>query len=612
MGMGMGPGMGMGMGRLMRYSRDDLPRAKVTKELLLRIGRYYKPYWKQIALTLIAVAVGQALSLVPTMMTKNIIDVALPQRNLALLARFALLSFGATFVLGLMGVGESYLNTWVSKQIICDMRNSMYNHLQYMSMRFFSNTKIGEIMSRLNNDVSGIEGVFSGTIIRVVRNFCGLLFIAVTLVSMNWKLSILALFIVPMFVAPTRRVGRTRWRIAAETQAKLAELSSIIQETLNVNGAMLVKISTREKDEYRRFSEINREISRLQIRESIAGRWFRMVIQIFTHLGPVLIYFYGGYLFIQGELTVGAIVTFVAFLHRLYGPIGELTSVHIEISRSMALFERIFEYLDLKHEITDAPNAVEMPEIKGRIEFENIHFSYTDEQETLKDISFVIEQGQMTALVGLSGSGKTTITYLLARLYDPASGTIRIDGLDIRDVKIESLRSQIGIVTQDTYIFNASIRENLLYSKPDAGDDEIVQACKIANIHDFIMTLPQGYDTIVGERGTKLSGGEKQRISIARAVLKNPRIIILDEATSSLDSLSERLIQDAIKPLLAGRTSIVIAHRLSTIIAADQILVMDQGRIVQRGTHEELVMRPGLYRELYEKQFKAKAAGELG
>lgn len=612
MGMGMGPGMGMGMGRFMRSMRDDLPRAKITKELLLRIGHYYKPYWKQIALTLLAVAVGQALSLVPTMMTKNIIDVALPQRDLGLLAKFALLSFGATFMLGLMGVGESYLNTWVSKQIICDMRNNMYNHLQYMSMRFFSNTKIGEIMSRLNNDINGIEHVFSGTIIRIVSNFCALVFIAGTLVSMNWKLSVLALFIVPLFVAPTRRVGQTRWRIASQTQAKMAELSSIIQETLNVSGAMLVKISTREKDEYRRFSEINREISKLQIKESVAGRWFRMVIQIFTHLGPVMIYFYGGYLYIHGELTVGAIVTFVTFLHRLYGPIGDLSSVHIEISRSMALFERIFEYLDLRHEITDAPNAVEIPEIKGKIEFENVHFSYTNEQETLKDINFVIEQGQMTALVGLSGSGKTTITYLLARLYDPASGTIRVDGYDIRDVKIESLRRQIGIVTQDTYIFNASVRENLLYSKPDAADDEIIQACKVANIHDFIMTLPEGYDTIVGERGTKLSGGEKQRLSIARAILKDPRIIILDEATSSLDSLSERLIQDAIKPLLAGRTSIVIAHRLSTIIAADQILVMDKGRIVQRGTHDELVKHPGLYRDLYEKQFKAKAAGELG
>ncbi|HHX01169.1 MAG TPA: ABC transporter ATP-binding protein [Firmicutes bacterium] len=602
----------MGMGRFMRYSRDDLPRAKVTKELLLRIGKYYKPYWKPISITLLAVAVGQLLSLVPTMMTKNIIDVALPQKDLGLLARFALLSFGATLVLGLMGVGESYLNTWVSKHIICDIRNSMYRHLQYMSMRFFSNTKIGEIMSRLNNDVNGIEMVFSGTILRIVRNVCALIFIAATLISMNWKLSILALFIVPLFVAPTRRVGRTRWRIAAQTQAKLAELSSIIQETLNVNGAMLVKISTREKDEYNKFSEINREISRLQIRESVAGRWFRMIIQIFTHLGPVLIYFYGGYLFIQGELTVGAIVTFVAFLHRLYGPIGELTSVHIEISRSMALFERIFEYLDLQHEITDAPKAIEMPEIEGSIEFDRVYFSYTDEQETLRDINFTIKQGEMTALVGLSGSGKTTITYLLARLYDPASGTIKIDGFDIREVKIESLRRQIGIVTQDTYIFNASIRENLLYSKADATDAEIEQACKVANIHDFIMTLPEGYDTIVGERGTKLSGGEKQRLSIARAILKNPRIIILDEATSSLDSLSERLIQDAIKPLLAGRTSIVIAHRLSTIIAADQILVMDQGQIVERGTHEQLIRYPGLYRDLYEKQFKGRAAGELG
>jgi len=610
MGMGMGPGMGPGPGRFMRFGNDDVPKAKITKELLLRIGNYYMPYWKQIVVVLLAVIASQWLSLVPTMMTKSIIDIALPQKDLWLLARFALISFGATMLLGLIGVGESYLNTWVSKRIICDIRNNMYRHLQSMSMRFFSNTKIGEIMSRLNNDVNGIEAIFSGTILRIVSNACALVFISVTLISMNWKLSILALFIVPLFVSPTKKVGQTRWRIASKTHEKLSELSSIIQETLNVSGAQLVKINTREDDEYQRFCDINEEIRRLQIRESIAGRWFRMVIQVFTNLGPVLIYFYGGYLYIKGELTVGGIVTFVSFLHRLYGPVGELTNVHIEISRSMAVFERIFEYLDMKPEIADAPNALPIPKIKGDIEFEHVYFSYSKGKEVLKDINFTIKQGQMTALVGLSGAGKTTITNLLARFYDPDSGTIRIDGYDIREVTLESLRKQIGMVTQDTYVFNATIKENLLYAKPSATDKEIERACKVANIHDFIMGLPNGYDTVVGERGTKLSGGEKQRLSIARALLKDPRIIILDEATSSLDSLSEMLIQEAIKPLLEGRTSIVIAHRLSTIIAADQILVMDKGRIVERGTHHELLQAGGLYRELYEKQFKRKAVAQ--
>lgn len=603
MGMGMG-----GLGRMMRYSGDDIPKAKITKELLIRIGAYYKPYLKHIIVMLIAVIATAVLSLVPPMMTRSIIDTALPEKNLGMLARFTLMSFGATLSLGLIGVGENYLNTWVSKHIICDLRNNMYNHLQYMSLQFFSNTRIGDIMSRINNDINGIEGVFSGTILRILQNAFILLFTSAALVFMNWKLSILALFIIPLFISPTKKVGQARWRIASQTHGKLADLNSMIQETLNVNGAMLVKINTREKDEYKRFSEANREIIKLQIRESLVGRWFRMVIQAFTHLGPNLIYFYGGYLFIKGELSIGSIVTFVTLLNRLYGPVGQLSNIHIDIARSMALFERIFAYLDFEHDIIDAPDAVEMPEIKGDIDFEYVYFSYTKEQETLKDINFSIKQGELTALVGLSGSGKTTITYLLARLYEPSGGLVKIDGMNIRNVKIESLRRQIGIVTQDTYIFNESVKDNLLYSKPNALDSEVEQACRVANIHDFIVGLPDGYDTIVGERGAKLSGGEKQRLSIARALLKNPRIIILDEATSSLDSLSEVYIQEAIKPLLQGRTSIVIAHRLSTIMAADQILVVDKGTIKERGTHEELIKTGGLYQELYEKQFKRSAA----
>ncbi len=596
-------GMGMGMNRMMRYS-NDVPKAKMTKELLLRIGQYYLPYWKRLALMIAAVLISSALGLVPPILTANIIDQALPQKSMSLLALLTIASFVATMGAALIRVGEMYLNTWVSKHIIYDMKNKMYNHLQYMSIRFFSQTKSGDIITRLNSDIDGIERVFSGTLLSIMRDAFVLGLTAVTLFTLNWKLAILALVIPPLFVSPTKKVGQARWRIASQIQKKLADLNSQIQETLNISGNMLIKISTRENQEYQRFKETNKDITSLQIYESVVGRWFQMVVQAFTTLGPNLIYFYGGYLYFQGELSVGTIVAFVALLNRLYRPVGQLSNIHIDIARSMALFERIFEYLDMDHEIKDSPNAIAMPAVQGEVEFEHVYFSYTADQETLKDISFRVEPGQLTALVGLSGSGKTTITYLISRLYLPHSGVIRVDGQDIRDVTLESLRSQIGVVTQDTYVFNATIKENLRYSKEDATDDELVEASKVANIHDFIMELPEGYDTLVGERGTRLSGGEKQRLSIARAILKDPRILIFDEATSSLDSVSEVLIQEAIDPLLKGRTSIVIAHRLSTIMAADQILVLDEGQVVESGTHDQLVTHGGLYQTLYQKQFK--------
>ncbi len=606
MGMGSGSGMGMGMGRLMRNSEEDVPKVKITKELLFRIGRYYLPYWPRLILMILAIFVISSLGLVGPLLTRNIIDKALPEMNMSLLAYLTVISFGATVLGGLISVGENYLNIWVSKHIIFDIKNKMYNHLQYMSLRFFSITKTGDIISRLNNDVSGIERVFSGTVIQILQHTATLVLTATTLVLMNWKLAILALIIPPLFIYPTKRVGQTRWRLATKTQEKLAELNTIVHETLNISGAMLIKICTREKYEYKRFQGINRDIIGLQIRESIVGRWFRMVISSFSQLGPNLIFFYGGYLFIQGEVTIGDIVAFATLLNRLYGPVAHLSGIHIEIARSMALFERIFEYLDMEHEIKDQPKAIAIPTIQGKIEFENVHFSYTEDQTTLKNINFTIEPGQVTALVGLSGSGKTTITYLISRLYQPNGGDIKIDGISIADITLESLRSQIGIVTQDTYVFNASVKENLRYSKAEATDEELVKACEIANIHSFITDLPEGYDTIVGERGMRLSGGEKQRLSIARAVLKDPRILIFDEATSSLDSMSEVLIQDAIEPLLEGRTSIVIAHRLSTIMAADQILVLEDGEIMESGTHEQLVSHGGLYESLCEKQFRYK------
>jgi len=485
----------------------------------------------------------------------------------------------------------------------------MYGILQRMPLKFFSNTRTGDIISRINNDVSGVEGVFQRTVVNTVQDILVIAFTLVTIFAMDWRLSLLGLCLIPSFILPTRRVGKARWNIAKATQEKLAELNQIIQETLGVAGAVLVKIFTREDDQRDKFYASSRDVVKLQIREALVGRWFFMFVRTFSSIGPALIYFYGGYLVIRGELTIGTVIAFNTLLMRLFGPVTNLFNMHVDVTRSLALFERVFEYLDLAPEVMEAPGALSLDKLEGRIEYEDVCFSYKEGQQVLKGVSFTVEPGEMVALVGPSGSGKTTITYLVPRLYDPDSGVVKIDGIDARQISLRSLRSQIGIVTQDTFLFNASIRENILFGRKDATEEEMIEACKAAYIHDFIAALDEGYDTLVGERGIKLSGGEKQRIAIARAILRNPRIIILDEATSSLDSHAETLIKAAISPLLANRTSLVIAHRLSTVLAADKILVIENGRIVESGTHQELLAGGGLYRRLYDEQFRPETNG---
>jgi len=516
-------------------------------------------------------------------------------------------SFFATAVSGLVLVGQNYLNSWTSKHIMFDIRNTMFDHLQFMSIKFFSNVQAGEITSRMNNDISGIENIFTGTVVQIIQNILVFVTTAALMFYTNWKLALFSLLIIPLFVLPTRKVGKVRWKIAAKTQAKLADLNTILQETLNIGGTFLVKTFTKEKHQQEKFENVNKEVTKLQIKEALAGRWFFMTLTTIAAIGPMLIYLVGGVMTIKSsEMTVGGIILFVTLLTRIYGPITSFANISVDITRSLALFDRIFQYLDIKQDIVDRPNAVKLNEIEGSIKFKNVNFAYNEKNETLKDINIEVEPGKLIALVGPSGAGKTTITYMLPRLYDINSGSITIDGMDIRNVTIESLRSQIGIVTQDTYLFNTTIRENLLFAKLDAKEDEIFSACKAANIHDFIISLPDGYETLVGERGIKLSGGEKQRLSIARALLKNPRIVILDEATSALDSVSESLIQAAIEPLLKNRTSLVIAHRLSTIMASDCIYVVENGCIVEHGTHEELLALNGTYKKLCDKQFKIK------
>jgi len=425
------------------------------------------------------------------------------------------------------------------------------------------------------------------------------------MVATNWKLALFSLVVLPLFVYPTRKVGKVRWKLASKTHEKLAELNTIILETLNIGGTFLVKLFTKEKKQQETFEAVNREVTKLQIKESLAGRWFFMTISTLVAVGPMLIYMVGGYLAIRrGEISVGGIVLFVTLLGRIYQPVTSFANISVDITRSYALFERIFQYLDIKQDIVDKEGAVELGEIKGAVRYSGVCFSYHENKQTLSDINIDVRPGEMAALVGPSGAGKTTITYLLPRLYENDGGTVSIDGIDVKDVTLESLRRQIGIVTQDTYLFNASIRENLLFAKDGAGQEELDAACRAANIYDFIAALPEGYDTVVGERGIKLSGGEKQRLSIARALLKNPSIVILDEATSSLDSVSESLIQAAIEPLLKNRTSLVIAHRLSTIMAADRIYVVEAGRIVEEGTHEQLLALGGAYKKMCDKQFR--------
>ncbi|AIQ58300.1 ABC transporter [Paenibacillus borealis] len=587
---------------------DDEAKPDISKALLLRIVKYFLPYWKQTLLVMIVLCISAVLGLLPPILIQHIIDRALPDKNLQLLVLLVLASLGTTVVSGLLGVVQNYLNSFISQNIVHDMKNQMYRHLQGMPLQFFSGVKQGEVITRMTSDIAGIQGVFNSTIVNFASNLFILTTTAVTLFIMNWKLALLGIVVVPLFIMPTRKMGNVRWKLAKETQEKISEQNQIIQETLSLSGYMLMKLFTKEDTELTNFRTVNAQATRLQIRESMAGRWFMLVLTTFTSIGPMLIYLYGGYLFIQGELTVGAIITFVALLGRLYGPVMQMTNLYVDVNRSVALFERIFDYFDMDPLIVDSPLALPSSAEGQDIVFENVNFAYQPDKPALQGISFTAAAGSLTALVGPSGAGKTTITSLIPRLYELDSGVIRIGGKDIREFTLHSLRSQIGLVTQDTYLFNGTIKENLLYASAGATEAEMIAACEAAYIHDFIMKLPEGYSTVVGNRGIKLSGGEKQRISIARVLLKNPPVIIMDEATSSLDTVSEFYIQQAMHQLLLGKTSIVIAHRLSTIMAADTILVVQDGAIVESGQHDSLLADNGMYRDLYNKQFQEKAS----
>lgn len=580
---------------------------KVDSALIRRILSYLTPYRLQFVLVFVTILVSALLGLLPSIITGRIVDEALVGKNMALLVRLLILAFVTLSASQVISVLESYINSWISQRIIFDMKNQMYDHLQHMPHAFFTSEKQGDIITRMNTDISGVSTVISGTLSNVVSNIATVVTSLVALFTMSWQLALVGIVVIPLLILPTKKVGKKRYALLTDSQAKNDEMNQLINETLSVSGSLLVKLFTREKREYERFVEVNEEVTRLSLKEQQSGRWFRVVMGLFTQLGPLLIYFAGGYFIItraDPALTVGTITATVSLVNRLYRPVESLLNIHVDFTRSLALFTRIFDYFDMENPIRSPENGATPDVTDGDIVYDHVAFSYDPEKPLLTDISFTVPAGKMYAIVGPSGSGKSTIVNLIPRLYDVLGGSVKIAGVDVRDFDLTYLRSQIGVVTQDSYLFNGTIRENLLYARENATQEELDAACYIANLNDFINSQPEGYETVVGNRGLKLSGGEKQRLSIARVILKDPKILILDEATSALDSITENAIQEALEALMEGRTSIVIAHRLSTILKADEILVVKDGTIAEQGSHEELLAQGGTYRELYETQFR--------
>ncbi len=582
-------------------------KPKVTKALLLRILSYLKPYWLQFLLVFVTILISSVVGLLPSLITGKIVDQALVGKDLKMLIELIIIAFVTLTFSKVIGVVESYINAWISQRIIYDMKNQMYDHLQHMPHAFFTTEKQGDIITRMNTDISGVSSVISGTLTKIVSNVATVITTLVALFSMSWQLALVGIVVIPLLILPTRSVGQTRYKLLTESQAKQDEMNQLINETLSVSGSLLVKLFTREDKEYDRFVKVNDEVTAMAMKEQRSGKWFGVIMGMFTQVGPLLIYFAGGYFIIKGidpTLSVGTITATVSLINQLYRPVESLLNIGVDFTRSLALFDRIFTYFDMENTIVSPENGATPEVADSDIDFDHVAFSYLPDKPLLTDIDFTVPAGKMYAIVGPSGSGKSTLVNLIPRLYDVNGGKVTIGGIDVKDFDLSYLRDCIGVVTQDTYLFNGTIRDNLLYAKDDATEEEIVAACKAANIHDFITKQPDGYDTEVGNRGLKLSGGEKQRISIARVILKNPKILILDEATSALDSISEVAIQDALEGLMKGRTSLVIAHRLSTILKADAIMVVKDGKIAEQGTHDELLSYEGVYRELYETQFR--------
>jgi ATP-binding cassette subfamily B protein len=615
------------------HFEPDPDARPITRATLRRVAGTFGPYRRKVLVVGALILVTSGLGVINPLLIKVAFDDALFVRggpDLGLLYLVVGLMVAVPVVSGILGIWQTYLSNVVGQRVMQDFRNRLYAHLQRMHLRFFTSTRTGEIQSRLSNDVGGVQSVVTDTASGVLSNIVIVISTLVAMLILSWQLTLLSLGTLPFFFWLTARVGRARREVAAVTQRSLADLSAITEETLSVSGILLSKAFGRQRYETERFRKENERLAGLQIRQQMIGRSFFATIQIFFSITPALVYLVAGWVVSGGGggLTPGDIVAFTTLQSRLFFPVGQMLQVSVEVQSAMALFERIFEYLDMPREITDRPTAraFDPEDVTGQVRFRDVSFRYespaeqreapvspTDAAEdgdrqlrvwTLEEVDLEVQPGQLAALVGPSGAGKTTMTYLIPRFYDVQKGSVEIDGTDVRDIRLESLGEIIGMVTQETYLFHTTVKENLLYGRPGATQEEIEAAARAAFIHDRIVEMPDGYDTIVGERGYKMSGGEKQRLAIARVVLKDPRILILDEATSSLDTTSERLVQEALRPLMAGRTTIAIAHRLSTILAADVIFVLDRGRLVERGSHAELLERGGLYAHLYLQQFK--------
>ena len=582
-------------------------------DLLPRIAKLFEPHRTALIVTGILVVIGAALTVLPPLLTKRAFDAGLfppgGHPDFPVLLEIVALMIIIYVASAALGVWQTYLTATVGNRVMGSMRVSLFTHLQRMELAFFTRTKTGIIQSRLQNDVGGVANVLTNTISSVLGNTVTVIAAFVSMLVLSWQLTIVAIILMPLLVVAQRRVGRVRAKIATKTQESLSDMTAITQETLSVSGILLAKSFNQQGAEIGRYSSENDNQVGLQVREQMSGQWFFAMVQIFLAIIPAVIYICAAWLLLGGDtaITAGTIVAFTTVQARLMWPLLGLMRVALDLQTSQALFARIFEYFDLKPAIADAPNAHPVePSALGRVEFDDVVFSYPDAGEgtppTLKGVSFAIEPGQFAAFVGPSGAGKTTVSYLIPRFHDVSSGRILFAGDDIRQLEQESLIANIGIVSQETYLFHATIAENLRYAKPDASDAELISAARAANIHDTIVSFPDAYDTLVGERGYRLSGGEKQRIAIARVLLKDPRVLILDEATSALDSISERVVQRALDAASRGRTTIAIAHRLSTIVAADVIFVVDGGRVVERGTHDELIDAGGIYARLYTEQ----------